>query len=268
MEYDYEPLRDPENIFTIARKELENEILLKSLQLNENLESITSTPGFFDWFEKPLFDLEKKLICEREALTENKTYFFGCSFEVYKLNYDARLQSYFKKYYDATERDFVEYEQSKNFDRYFNLRVDRYDLNQNFEYSIICDSVLMEQILFSLKARNKFLTDKLNVKATPEESEPEAIDLSDTSATEKIIYLHKLGIIDFLRSKQPFQSSTNSLATVLSAITGINPETRHIQSMLNPIFNKEVNQKNNPLNSKNPVLKVETQLMQIGFNLK
>jgi hypothetical protein len=59
MEYDYEPLRDPENIFAIARKELENEILLKSLKLNENLESITSTPIFRDWFEKPLFDLEK-----------------------------------------------------------------------------------------------------------------------------------------------------------------------------------------------------------------
>jgi hypothetical protein len=97
MEYDYEPLRDPENIFTIARKELENEILIKSLQLNENLESITSRSDFFDWFEKPLFDLEKKLIYQREALSESRTYFFGCSFEVYKLNYDARLQSYLKK---------------------------------------------------------------------------------------------------------------------------------------------------------------------------
>jgi hypothetical protein len=266
MEYDYEPLRDPENIFTIARKELENEILIKSLQLNENLESITSRSDFFDWFEKPLFDLEKKLIYQREALSESRTYFFGCSFEVYKLNYDARLQSYLKKYFDATEQDFIDYELGKKFDYYFDLRVDRYDLNQKFEYSIICDSVLMEQILFSLKARNKFLTDKLNVTATTEAIEPEAIDLGDTSATEKIIYLHKLGIIDFLRTKQPFQSSTNSLATVLSAITGINPETRHIQSMLNPIFNKEVNQKNNPLNSQKTVLKVETQLKNIGFN--
>jgi hypothetical protein len=93
------------------------------------------------------------------------------------------------------------------------------------------------------------------------------IDLSNTTATEKIIYLQKLGVIDFLRKKQPFNTSINSLAIILSAITGVNPETKHIQSMLNPIISKEAGQKNNPLNSKNAVLKVENQLINIGFNL-
>jgi hypothetical protein len=93
------------------------------------------------------------------------------------------------------------------------------------------------------------------------------IDLSDTNATEKIIYLHELGIIDFLRTKQPFNTSINSLATVLSAITGVKPETKHIQSMLNPIISKEAGQKNNPLNSKKTVSKVQNQLINIGFNL-
>lgn len=175
MEYDYEPLRDPKNNFAIARKELENEILLKSLKLNENLESITSTQIFRDWFEVPLFDLEKKLIREREALVKNNTYFFGCSFEVYRLNYDARLQSYLKKYYDATEQDFINYELRKKFSTFFELEVNRYDLDQKFEYSIICEHVLGEQIMFSLKARNKFLTDKLNNNVTP--GEPENIYL-------------------------------------------------------------------------------------------
>jgi hypothetical protein len=73
-----------------------------------------------------------------------------------------------KKYYDATERDFIEYEQRKKFNRYFNLCVDRFDLDQKFEYSIICEHVLGEQIMFSLKARNNFLSDKLNNTVTPE----------------------------------------------------------------------------------------------------
>jgi hypothetical protein len=94
-----------------------------------------------------------------------------------------------------------------------------------------------------------------------------AIDLSGSYATEKIIYLHELGIIDFLRTKQPFNTSINSLATVLSAITGVKPETKHIQSMLNPIISKEAGQKNNPLNSKTTVSKVQSQLINIGFNL-
>jgi len=99
----------------------------------------------------------------------------------------------------------------------------------------------------------------------PQQPEPEAIDLSDTTATEKIIYLQKLGVIDFLRTKQPFLSSINSLATVLSAVTGAKTET--IQPMLNPMISKEAGQKNNPLNSKTTVSKVETQLINIGFNL-
>jgi hypothetical protein len=91
------------------------------------------------------------------------------------------------------------------------------------------------------------------------------IDLSGSSATEKIIYLHKLGVIDFLKSKQPFLSSTNSLATILSAI--INEKKGTIQSMINPILSKKVDDKNNPLNSPKPVAKVIKQLNEIGFNL-
>lgn len=91
------------------------------------------------------------------------------------------------------------------------------------------------------------------------------IDLSGSSATEKIIYLHKLGVIDYLKSKQPFLSSTNSLATILSAIIDEKPGT--IQSMINPILSKKVDEKNNPLNSPKPVAKVIKQLNDIGFNL-
>ena len=94
--------------------------------------------------------------------------------------------------------------------------------------------------------------------------ESEIIDLDNTTITEKIIYLQKLGIIDFLKAKQPFQSSTNSLATILSAITGAKATT--IQSMINPMLSKDVDSKNNPLNSIKPVNRVESQLIKIGFN--
>lgn len=162
MEYNYEPLLDPENEFFKARKDLEKKIKHKSLMLNEDLNTITSNRDFSEWLEKPLFDLEKILINELEKLTKNKTYFFGCSFEIYKLNYDERLQSYFKIYYDATEQDFIENEFNKTFNRFFQLEVNRYDLKQKFEYSIICHHTLTEQIMFSIIARNKFLKDKLD----------------------------------------------------------------------------------------------------------
>lgn len=117
-----------------------------------------------------------------------------------------------------------------------------------------------------LNQKNKFLKkwveEKKFISVTDKFVE---IDLSNTSATEKIIYLQKLGVIEFLKSKQPFESSTNSLATVLSAITGEKAGT--IQSMINPLLGKELEGKNNPMNSTKTVAKVESQLIHIGFQL-
>jgi hypothetical protein len=91
----------------------------------------------------------------------------------------------------------------------------------------------------------------------------EIVDFSDSKATEKIIMLEKLGLIDFLRTKEPFNISTNKLATAISGITGINTST--VQSYINPMISKNTNQKNNPLNSTKTVGKVDQKLISIGF---
>lgn len=90
------------------------------------------------------------------------------------------------------------------------------------------------------------------------------LDLSDTKGTEKIIYLERLGILKYLNNLEPFRTSTNSLATVVSAITGI-PQTT-TQSYLNPIANKGSSQKNNPLKSTKKVENIEKILINLGFN--
>jgi hypothetical protein len=100
---------------------------------------------------------------------------------------------------------------------------------------------------------------------TNNQNESEIIDLSNTKAIDKILYLHKLGVIDFLRKQQPFNTSVNSLATIFSAITGEKSGT--LQPMLNPMLCKKVDDSNNPLNSKKAVDRVENQLIKIGFNL-
>lgn len=95
------------------------------------------------------------------------------------------------------------------------------------------------------------------------EQSDEIIDLSDTSIVGKIIYLEKLGIIDYLRSQKPFNTSVNSIATVLSAVTGA--KATSIQPMLNPLLSKDVYNKNNPLNSMKKVYSIENILLNIGF---
>ena len=124
----------------------------------------------------------------------------------------------------------------------------------------------MVEELNKSKQHYQFLTSWVKQKKeVPSSTESSQIDLSDATATEKIIYLQKLGVIDFLRTKQPFNTSINSLATVLSAITG--SKTSTIQPMLNPMLSKKVVDKNNPMNSTKTVEKVESQLINIGFNL-
>ena len=107
--------------------------------------------------------------------------------------------------------------------------------------------------------------DKIKIEDKIEINEPEAIDLSDTTATEKIIYLHKLGVIDFLRTKQPFISVPDKVSQVISAFTGIKIDS--VRPMIRPILNNDFEDRKNPLNSKNPVNKVTKQLNEIGFNL-
>jgi hypothetical protein len=94
----------------------------------------------------------------------------------------------------------------------------------------------------------------------------ELIDLSDTSLIEKVIYLEKLGIIEFLRGQRPFSTSANSVANVFSAITGAKPTS--LQPIINPLINKDYYNKNYPLNSKKTVISVENKLMSLGYEIK
>jgi hypothetical protein len=146
---------------------------------------------------------------------------------------------------------------------------------QNKLDDIIKDYLLeTENIPFFVKFYNDLKKDYIDCKIlellllkrnelTTDNSEKSDIDLSDTKATEKIVMLHKLGVLDFLRNKEPFNLSINSLATALSGITGIDSKT--IQSYINPIYSNRTNQKNNPLNSIKTVDKVDQKLISIGF---
>lgn len=96
-----------------------------------------------------------------------------------------------------------------------------------------------------------------------EVEENELIDLSESTITSKIIFLEKLGIIEFLRKQSPFNTSINSLANAISGFTGAKPTS--IQPMLNAMLSKETSDKNNPLKSIKTVKIVNNKLTNIGF---
>lgn len=91
------------------------------------------------------------------------------------------------------------------------------------------------------------------------------LDYSDTKRTERIIMLEKLGVLKFLKEKEPFNLSINALASAISGFTGINAST--VQSYINPIDNPGAIQKNNPLTKEKNVSKVIEKLSSIGYKL-
>lgn len=90
-------------------------------------------------------------------------------------------------------------------------------------------------------------------------------DLSNTTPTEKILYLHEVGIINFLKDIHPFKNNINRLARLFSAITGEKQST--ISSTLNAIINNPDSTKN-PYNTqkKDSLNKVLAELKKIGFD--
>ncbi|TWP31798.1 hypothetical protein ETU08_00390 [Apibacter muscae] len=100
----------------------------------------------------------------------------------------------------------------------------------------------------------------------PPSQQKEPTDYSDTNNVEKIIFLHKLGVLEYLRNQEPFNHSTNLLAEYLSAVTGIKATT--VQSYINPIINKNAQQNKSALHNPNTVNKVEQKLIKIGCKAK
>lgn len=92
------------------------------------------------------------------------------------------------------------------------------------------------------------------------------IDLSNSNAVQKIIYLKELGIIDLLRKEPCFALSVNNLTNVITAITGENHKTT--QPYLNALLSNTGAENNNPYKSATTVEKVKNQLLNLGVKLK
>lgn len=178
------------------------------------------------------------------ASKEELAYWEFCSFSVFKSKYQERLNTFLmdNNKNHSNEELFIELELSK-----YN------SLLGNFEKKNYSN-----EIKPALEKKIAFLNNKLN----PNTFIPD-VDYSDTKANEKIVFLHELGVLEFLKNNPPFNTSTYSLASVLSAITGENITT--IQPYINPIFNKEVIQDKNPLNSVKLTSKVKKKLSDIGY---
>ena len=217
------------------------------------------------------YDIRTNFNKEYDEFGKAGKYFIGCPFSIYKLTYNERLQ------------DFIN---DNIHDLYDETHFIKTELRDTLEYEVdsIFNSKTREKLMKSIFRRKEFLVDKLeslgfvysvtkdeygkitsvSKKATKKASEQETtLDLSDTNLAEKIIYLKLLGVYDYLVTKEPFNTSKNRLATVISAITS--EKATSIQSAINPIDNLSASQKNNPLENNKSVEKIKLKLIDLGF---
>ena len=187
--------------------------------------------------------------------------------------YDSEKVKYF----------FDEVKSSKKIGCSFNAFVDEYIIN--FDYNIISETIdktteFSEELWINnvyivtvkteygkaLERINKRRLLRMKEQEKEQEKEENLFDYSDSTIIKKIIVLSKLGVLEHLKKSTPLGISTNSLASVLSSITGA--KTVSIQPVLNSLMSNDVDNKNHPFKSEKTVKSVEQQLVNLGFKLK
>ena len=96
----------------------------------------------------------------------------------------------------------------------------------------------------------------------------EIIDVEELETKgQKVMLLKELGVLDFLAERYCSKEglNVNQLSGLIHCFTGLGASS--VQSMLNPIFNACNNQKNNPYQNENNLLKIKSKLAEIKINL-
>jgi len=115
----------------------------------------------------------------------------------------------------------------------------------------------LKKLEYLFLARQKYSSDLIK--------EEILIDYDQSLLNEKIIALNEAGVLSFLKDKEPFNLSVNSLAEYLSLCLG--EKTTSIQSYLNALLNNS-DQTKSPYNSPKTVEKVKQKLIQIGLKIE
>jgi hypothetical protein len=189
------------------------------------------------------------------------------------ITYDVDLQDFLKINFLANEVLFINHKLEKVQTAIRDLKPiiefgDEPDYNETREhikaegYDLTPKDEIRKLYWWSVRYES-FLKERLQELNKPEQPEPEPLDLSDTTAVEKIIYLNELGVIDFLRTKTKAGISNGGLASVLSGITGIKADT--IRPSLNRLVKNDTDDKNHPYFTTKTVDKIKLFLSQLGF---
>lgn len=158
IEYDYEPLLNEFNDYQLSKYFFFNESDKRRRDIEQDASDFNNE--YYVWFNIEENGVKQSFENQYKLLTESKTYFYGCSFEIYKLTYYERLKSFLSDYIDASEMNFIERE-----------------LNNEIEYDLIYYKT-EKKIHYSIDLRKGFLKDKKTQLTT----QPQEIKTEQTNS--------------------------------------------------------------------------------------
>lgn len=243
----------------------------------------------FSELEEQINILEKYMIELFDAGQQDMFYWDYCPFNVYEYHYENRLKEFKEKITGSSESDFIDTELSEINDSFYisdeqrkftdNVSTLTRDKELHLWFSAILDVPIINhdlalRIFISQKRKTEFLKYRQedislsqNNKFTDSTENEFLEDLSNSTKAMQIVYLHELGILDFLHEKmnKDMIFNANKLAEVISSFTGIGSRT--VQSYINPIYTKDAIQEKNPLKP-NSIKRARSKLSEWGFSNK
>jgi hypothetical protein len=192
---------------------------------------------------------------------DNSDSFRGKTLEEYKSDYPNLIENYIERHIDNDEINFIDSE-IRLIKEYIRPVIESQKTELEEMRILDLRKTFVESDLSSYNKIISFLETRKS-ELEPESTLSEAVDMSDTSAVEKIIFLNELGIIDYIRTKSKIGISNSSLSSVLSGITGIKPET--IKPSLNRLSSNDIIDNKHPYYTTKTVHKIKTLLNKLGF---
>ena len=184
MDHTAEPLLDPQSDYQLLIQNYHHFCEEKKLKIQgagtikgeDLLEDLMKYEEFETFVNEGAYNIWDQFDKEYSRLTEEKQYFYGCSFEIYKASYNSRLKDFLSTYSDVSQIDFIEEELKKG--------ISKTDYMTN--------DATEKKIRFSLKKRFSFLQEK--AKALGYEVAGEGEEFSITKAgpvNNTVEFLHE-----------------------------------------------------------------------------
>jgi hypothetical protein len=228
-------------------------------------EIVLFEPDENDWVISELKKINKVFEREYKRAVDDKKYFYGCTVEIYMTTYNSRLRNYINSKTEADELDFLFSELEVGLIHFIGLRIERENLEM-IERSLFKRFLFIKRKCCDLDVEIELINNgtdysyklKANNLDHLIDYEPE---IGFYSLPKKIVLLNELGIIEFLRTKKPFDRNRNALAKVISRLT--NERATTVEPSLRGLDGSPETSPNNPYRNKKNLQKVETFLSSL-----